>query len=238
MAAYPLDPAGWIDAGDHARRTGAAAADAGGFRAFCETHLFAAPLEQVATLAHRDALYAWAEGSGGDFARFVMISRALDLARLGGPACAISLWRLPQRGRAAVPARDVRRRDRHGRALAAFRDYRGRVPCLVSRGERRARKAAPVPDMSNPDAYSWCKAPRLDGRVAEVGALSRQLVAGHPLLRDMVAREGASVEARVVARVIEIALVTMAMEQWIAAIDPQAPFQDTSPRLDTGMRWA
>jgi hydrogenase large subunit len=79
--------------------------------------------------------------------------------------------------------------------------------------------------MSNPDAYSWCKAPRLDGRVAEVGALSRQLVAGHPLLRDMVAREGASVEARVVARVIEIALVTMAMEQWIAAIDPRRRFR-------------
>jgi hypothetical protein len=88
--------------------------------------------------------------------------------------------------------------------------------------------------MSNPDAYSWCKAPRLGGHVAEVGALSRQLVAGHPLLRDMVARDGANVESRVTARLVEIALVTIAMEQWIDAIDPAAPFQDTSPRLDTG----
>jgi hydrogenase large subunit len=54
--------------------------------------------------------------------------------------------------------------------------------------------------MANPDAYSWCKAPRLGGHVAEVGALSRQLVAGHPLLRDMVARDGANVESRVAAR--------------------------------------
>jgi hydrogenase large subunit len=54
------------------------------------------------------------------------------------------------------------------------------------------------------------------------------------LLRDYVARDGASVEARVVARIIEVALVVMAMEQWVAAIDPSAPFQDTRPRLDTG----
>jgi hypothetical protein len=38
----------------------------------------------------------------------------------------------------------------------------------------------------------------------------------------------------VTARLVEIALVTIAMEQWIDAIDPAAPFQDTSPRLDTG----
>ena len=39
-------------------------------------------------------------------------------------------------------------------------------------------------------AYSWCKAPRLGGQVVETGALARQMVAGHPLARDMVARDG------------------------------------------------
>jgi hydrogenase large subunit len=50
----------------------------------------------------------------------------------------------------------------------------------------------------------------------------------------MVARDGANVESRVVARLVEVALVTIAMEHWIDVIDPAAPFQDTSPRLDTG----
>ncbi|EGD60622.1 nickel-dependent hydrogenase, large subunit [Novosphingobium nitrogenifigens DSM 19370] len=206
-----------------------------GFRAFCETHLFAAPLEQVATLAHRDALYAWAEGSSGDFARFVMISRALDLARLGRTSLRhIAFGAYPSEDGPLFPRGmfDAGIGTAAHLPLSAITED---VSHAWYRGESGTPgKAAPVPDMGNPDAYSWCKAPRLDGRVAEVGALSRQLVAGHPLLRDMVAREGASVEARVVARVIEIALVTMAMEQWIAAIDPQAPFQDTSPRLETG----
>jgi len=73
------------------------------------------------------------------------------------------------------------------------------------------------------DGYSWCKAPRLDGQVAEVGALSRQLVAGHPLAMDM-AWGGANVEARVAARMLEVALVVPEMERWLAAIDPAAPF--------------
>jgi hydrogenase large subunit len=54
-----------------------------GFRAFCETSLFAAPLEQVAAFTNRDALYAWAEGSPGDAAHFLRLSRALGLAGLG-----------------------------------------------------------------------------------------------------------------------------------------------------------
>ena len=35
---------------------------------------------------------------------------------------------------------------------------------------------------------------------------------------------GANVEARVVARMLEVALVVPAMERWLAAIDPAAPF--------------
>jgi Ni,Fe-hydrogenase I large subunit len=41
-------------------------------------------------------------------------------------------------------------------------------------------------------AYTWCKAPRLDGQVVETGALARQVVAGHPLVRDMVAPAAAA----------------------------------------------
>jgi hydrogenase large subunit len=76
----------------------------------------------------------------------------------------------------------------------------------------------PQPDKEN--AYSWCKAPRLSGQVVETGALARQMVAGHPLVRDMVARNGASVTARIVARMLELALVLPVMESWLRQILP------------------
>ncbi|NOW44209.1 hydrogenase large subunit [Novosphingobium sp. SG751A] len=206
-----------------------------GFRSFCENVLFDAPLEAVAAISSRDALYAFAQGNGGDFAHFLKIAQRLDLARAGvtrlrhiafgayaggdGPLFPRGMFDAGIGAAGPLPIGAITEDVSH-----AWYAGHGGAP----------RHAAPVPDMSNPDAYSWCKAPRLGGNVAEVGALSRQLVAGHPLLRDYVARDGASVEARVVARIIEVALVVMAMEHWIAVIDPASPFQDTRPRLDTG----
>jgi hydrogenase large subunit len=206
-----------------------------GFRAFCETSLFAAPLEQVAAFTNRDALYAWAEGSPGDAAHFLRLSRALGLAGLGRTSLRHMSFGAYASSDGPLFARGVF----HAQAGAAAPLPLGAIAEDVShawyRGEGGPpRSATPMPDMANPDAYSWCKAPRLGGHVAEVGALSRQLVAGHPLLRDMVARDGANVESRVVARLVEVALVAIAMEHWIDMIDPAAPFQDTSPRLDTG----
>ena len=68
----------------------------------------------------------------------------------------------------------------------------------------------------------------------EVGALARQAVAGHPLIRELIARAGASnVFARVVARLLEIALLTQAAEAWATQIElkekfcaPDAPARD------------
>jgi hydrogenase large subunit len=45
----------------------------------------------------------------------------------------------------------------------------------------------PVPDMSNPNAYSWGKSPRYDGKPTEVGSLSRLYVAGiYPKLGSVI----------------------------------------------------
>ncbi len=52
----------------------------------------------------------------------------------------------------------------------------------------------------------------------ETGALARQLVDGHPLIRDLHRESGGNVHTRVVARVLEVALVAMAMERWADAI--------------------
>jgi hypothetical protein len=41
------------------------------------------------------------------------------------------------------------------------------------------------------------------------------------------------VEARVAARMVELALV-VGMQQWLAAIDPDAPFRDLTPVQENG----
>jgi uptake hydrogenase large subunit len=81
-----------------------------------------------------------------------------------------------------------------------------------------------IPDADKADAYSWCKAPRLGGQVIEVGALARQLVDGHPLIRDLVAESGGNVRNRVIARLLELARVLIAMEDWVRDLAPGDPF--------------
>ena len=66
-----------------------------------------------------------------------------------------------------------------------------------------------LPSVDERDAYTWCKAPRLDGQVMEVGALARQLVNGHPPIRDLVAQSGGNVRNRVIARLLEIVVLLM-----------------------------
>ena len=81
-------------------------------------------------------------------------------------------------------------------------------------------QGATVPLADKAGAYSWCKAPRWAGRVVETGALARQVVAGQPLIRDLLAAGGANVLSRVVARLIEIARVLPAMEDWTEQLRP------------------
>ncbi|MFX5801335.1 nickel-dependent hydrogenase large subunit, partial [Acinetobacter baumannii] len=81
-----------------------------------------------------------------------------------------------------------------------------------------------VPDGADEEGYSWCKAPRLDGLPYETGAIARQLVDGHPLVRVLVAQDGGSVRSRVVARLLELARTTRAMEGWLRSIEPNAPW--------------
>ncbi|MBS7669290.1 nickel-dependent hydrogenase large subunit [Croceicoccus gelatinilyticus] len=204
-----------------------------GFRGYLERTLFGDRLENVAALSSRDALYAWAEAQAArpsDFAHFIAISRALDLASLGRTS-------VPHMSFGAYPNADGHffSRGLFRGGVGTFLDL-GAIAEDVSHawyrqgGEHGSpMHDAPPPDATREDAYSWCKAPRLGSEPVEVGALSRQLVAGHPLLRDIVRLGGASVEARIVARMLELALVVPAMERWLAAIDTDAAFIDHRP---------
>ena len=192
------------------------------FREALERHLFAGPLECFAGLSSRADLDSWVDAAAfdcGDARLFLHIARDLGFDRLGqGPA------RLASSGSFGL----FRPGLWQAGAVTAF-DPAGVVEDVTSAwmaGEASAPFAGltrPAPD--KPDAYSWCKAPRLDGEVIEVGALARQVVDGHPLARDLLSvTGGGTVLARVVGRLLELARLIPAMENWVRALVPGEAF--------------
>jgi hydrogenase large subunit len=58
------------------------------------------------------------------------------------------------------------------------------------------------PNAVKADAYSFAKAPRYDGEVAQTGPLGEELALGTPLFADLYARHGDSVYVRELARLL------------------------------------
>jgi uptake hydrogenase large subunit len=194
------------------------------FRRFLETHLFAAPLDSILSLVDLPGLYSFAESQRGDFSAFLRIADDLELAQLGrGPGPLMSYGAYHDTEGSLFPS-------------GLFCDGvvqplpEGEIAEDVTHSWLRASAEDPAfarsePDIDKKEAYSWAKAPRLGGRTVEVGAVARQAVAGHPLIRDLLRREGGSnVRTRVVARVLEIALLTEAATRWVGALRLKEPF--------------
>ncbi|MBN1841290.1 MAG: nickel-dependent hydrogenase large subunit [Deltaproteobacteria bacterium] len=66
--------------------------------------------------------------------------------------------------------------------------------------------------------YSWAKAPRYDGFPAETGPLAEMIIAEHPLFADLVGRDGPSVFARELARLVRPAETIPVMEVWLSEL--------------------
>ncbi|MCB2214924.1 nickel-dependent hydrogenase large subunit [Desulfofustis glycolicus] len=62
--------------------------------------------------------------------------------------------------------------------------------------------------------YSWVKAPRYDGQVAETGPLAEMIIDGRPLFKDLIERQGPSVFARQLARFVRPAALLPPMRVW------------------------
>jgi len=119
-------------------------------------------------------------------------------------------------------------------------DANGRHP---TRGETR-------PDPGKPDAYSWIKSPRYDGKVYEVGPLARMAVtyaSGDPkvkaLIDSVLSRFKAppsalfSVMGRHAARALYTKLIADTMPEWLLQLKPGEPVcvDYTMPEEATGM---
>lgn len=195
------------------------------FRRFLETTLFGDTLEVVAALDSVAALENWrgqAAPHSSDFRHFLHIANALQLDKLGRATdrfmsygayhlFAQGVWQ-PETGSVqAIPFEQIRE-DLHASWMSGSDE-----PLHPSQG-------VTLPNYDKTDAYSWNKAPRLAGEVVETGALARQMVDGHPLIRALVAQSGGNVQNRVIARLLELALVVPQMEQWIKSIQPGEAF--------------
>jgi len=197
------------------------------FRRFCETTLFGDRLEAIAALDSEAALARWlaAHRDGSDFARFLAIADDLQLHTLGRATDIFLSYGAYAHAGNPWLARGVW----EGGELSAL------DPGAISEDLSHAWYAeaetaqspalgSTLPEADKAAAYSWCKAPRLGGRVVETGALARQLIAGHPLARDLVANHGGNVKSRVVGRLLEVARLLAAMEQWSEALQPGEPY--------------
>lgn len=195
------------------------AADLKTFRHYLEEHLFGAPVEDFAALSSAEALENWRTG---DIGLFLEIAAELDLKSSGvGRARYLSYG--------AYPTAD-------GHMFAPGLWEQGQLGPLaldslqedLSHAWMLGEAAHPTQGMTVPDetmreeAYSWCKAPRLGGEVYETGALARQVIDGHPLARALADENG--VRARVVGRMLEIALTQIAVEALAQGIQPEAAF--------------
>ncbi|HVI50427.1 MAG TPA: nickel-dependent hydrogenase large subunit [Candidatus Sulfotelmatobacter sp.] len=198
------------------------------FRAYLEGELFQASLEEVAALDGAAALEAFAERHPqGDFALFLRIAADLGLDRLGlGPGRFLSYG--GPLGQGGI--------WRDGNLLPL--DLGGLREDLASSwmrgGTMHPAKGVTIPDADKAGAYSWSKAPRLDGQSVEVGALARQRIAGHPLIAGLLEQSGGagSVRDRVVARLLELALWVPVMEALVRGLDPQGAFCAVAPVPD------
>jgi len=193
----------------------------GAFRDFLQQTLFGAELEQVTELDSEASLRQFIEQHPqSDFASFVQIADDLTLQNLGHASDRFM----------SFGAYDLEE-DQHlfsaglwqGQALpfdaGQIREDISHSWLNSHAAPKHPYQGSTIPGTDEQGGYSWCKAPRLDGQVMEVGAVARQMVQGHPLIRELVAGSGANVRNRVIARLLELALVVPAMEQWVRQIE-------------------
>lgn len=211
------------------------------FRGFLERQLFAAPLEKIAELSSEAELQAWhAEDPWrGDFRLFLSIAHETGLAALGrGPGRFMSYGAYPQPGGGHVFPPGVWHAG-PGELVTldagAIREDATHAWLADAGGPVHPSAGVTQPEPDKPEAYTWNKAPRLDGLVVETGAIARQLAAAHPLVRDAVARHGGTVYTRVLARLLELAQVVPQMEQWLQQLVVNDPYCHTSAPPEDGV---
>lgn len=198
---------------------------------WCREYLFGDDPKAFAALASKHEMAEWGIGDVGHFLR---LAEATGLWQIGaGGSVFLSFGAHEIEGQFAF-AQGVFDGSRN--ALDATSILEDATSSWDAGSELHPFVGETRPDPEKPGAYSWCKAPRLDGRPAEVGALARQVVDGHPLALSVTA-EGGSAAARIVGRLLEVARLIDLLEDWTERLEPGAAFMAPSvpmPRQGRG----
>jgi len=205
------------------------------FRKFIEDVLFGDSLDNILAIGSAEELERWLEDrppTHSDFTRFLHVSRQLGLEKLGRAGDVFMSYGVYKEAEGNL--------FRHGvwhNGTQPFEPQTITEDLAHSWMEQGNTPLHPydgvtVPDPDMQDGYTWCKAPRLDGSVVEVGALARQVVDGNPLIRDLVRHTGGNVRNRVIARLLEIVLVVDAMGRWARTLRPREVFCQQAPIPD------
>lgn len=188
----------------------------GEFEVFLEQSIYGAPLDSILSMETTEELSAYAQGQGGDFRTFLKVADDLDLSRLGrGPGTLVSYGAYHGAEGSLMPA-GIASTDNWLRPLdiGGISEDVAHSWFMGTGGHPSDTETVPMIDKER--AYSWAKAPRLEGVAAEMGAAARLAVARHPLVASLIANDGGtSVRTRVIARLIETAFLVYNMRGWL-----------------------
>jgi hydrogenase large subunit len=211
-------------------------------RQFLESTLFGTSLEAFTELGTLPALQSWqTQAAGSDLALFLDITQNAQLNNMGTGSTrflsygaytnaigsdgdhgfAQGVWTADTATLSKLKASEITEDPRH-------------AWLTETQGALHPTHGVTQPLLDKPGAYTWNKAPRLNGAVMETGAIARQLVDGQALVRAAVAAHGASVGTRVLARLMEVALIVPLMEQWLGQLQAREPFHTPYQRPANG----
>ena len=196
-----------------------------GFRQFLQQTLFGVSLEQMGEIENQDQLFELiTQYPNSDLAHFLRISQQLDLIELGRTSDQFMSYGAYTQNTGHLFQSGVWHNEYSALDSDLIREDLSQSWLKSQSEPKHPFRGSTIPDTDESSGYSWCKAPRLDSRVMEVGAISRQMVHGHPLIRSLVAKSGANVQNRVIARLLELAIVVPQMEQWARQLKPNEVF--------------
>lgn len=204
------------------------------FREFLETQLFTDTLENISQLNSDDNLKSWMENhSQSDFTQFLKVADDLELDELGKiEANFMSFGVYSVDDKPFLPQGIWSNDELSKLDTKLIKEDISSSWMLSQNGAKHPFQGNTLPDPDQADGYSWCKAPRYNEQVIEVGALARQTIAQHPLALDLVKNKQSNVRNRVITRLLELARIVPEMENWVKQIKPDEPFQITAKLPD------
>lgn len=217
-----------IDVGERVRL----AAILGDLQVFVERALYGVSLDTILSLETEADLEALRETGKGDFGFFLDLADDLALRRTGrGPGLLLSHGAYHEADKSLFPAGIAR--PEGVAALDESLITEDVTHAWFAPTSEALFEAETNPAALKEGAYSWAKAPRIDGMPVETGAAARLAVAGHPLIAELIARDGAtSVRTRVVARLVETAILIHAMRGWLGELKLKDAFATHFPLPD------